>query len=90
VIHFSYFVYKESMPLHVSGFTRPSSGGSAKLLCGVIACVECVFTACRLGFHRKQHAVNTRSTHAITPHNNFAEPPEDGRVKPETCRGIDS
>jgi hypothetical protein len=28
--------------------------------------------------------------HTITPNSNCAEPPEDGRVMPETCRGIDS
>jgi hypothetical protein len=55
------------MPLHFSGVTRPTSGGSAQLLFGVIACVGCVLATC-----------------------NCAEPPEDGRVTPETCRGIDS
>jgi hypothetical protein len=78
------------MPLHVSGVTRPSSGGSAQLLFGVIVCVGCVLAACRLWFHRNLHAVNTHPTHAITPHSNCAEPPEDGRITPETCRGINS
>jgi hypothetical protein len=32
------------MPLHVSGVTRPSSGGSAQMLFGVITCVRCVLT----------------------------------------------
>jgi hypothetical protein len=36
------------MHLHVSGVTGPSSGGSALLLFGVIVCVGCVLTACRL------------------------------------------
>jgi hypothetical protein len=36
------------MPLHVSGVNRPSSGGSAQKLFGVIMCVGCVLTACRL------------------------------------------
>jgi hypothetical protein len=31
----------------------------------------------------------THPTHAITPKSNCAEPPNDGRVTPETCRGID-
>jgi hypothetical protein len=78
------------MPLHVSGVTRPSSGGSAQIQFGVIACVGCVLTACRLRHHRNLHAVNTNSTHIITPNSICAEPPEDGRVTPETCRGNDS
>jgi hypothetical protein len=53
------------MPLHVSGITGPSSGGSAQMKFGVIMCV-------------------------ITPNCICAEPSEDWRVKPETCRGIDS
>jgi hypothetical protein len=56
----------------------------------VIACVGCVLTACGLRETRNIQAVNTHPTHAITPNNNCAEPPEDGRVTPETCRGIDS
>jgi hypothetical protein len=40
--------------------------------------------------NRNMHAVNTHTTHAITPNRRCAEPPEDGRVTPETCRGIDS
>jgi phosphoribosylformylglycinamidine (FGAM) synthase-like enzyme len=71
------------MPLPVSGVTRPSSGGSAQLLFGVIACVRCVLTA-----HRNLHAVNTHHTHAVTPNSNCAEPSEDERVTPETCRGL--
>jgi hypothetical protein len=43
-----------------------------------------------LQLHCDLHAVNTHPTHAITPNSNCAEPPEDGRVTPETCRGIDS
>jgi hypothetical protein len=35
------------------------------------------------------HAVNTHPTHAITPNSICAEPPEDGWVMPETCRGSD-
>jgi hypothetical protein len=58
------------------------------MLFGVIACVECVLTACGLQFNL--HAVNTHPSHAVTPNNNCAEPPEDGRVTPETYRGIDS
>jgi cellulose synthase/poly-beta-1,6-N-acetylglucosamine synthase-like glycosyltransferase len=34
--------------------------------------------------------VNTHPTHTITPKRNYAQPPEDGRVTPETCRGNDS
>jgi hypothetical protein len=34
------------MHLHVSGFTCPSSGNSAQMLFGVIACVGCVLIAC--------------------------------------------
>jgi hypothetical protein len=78
------------MPLHVSGVTRPSSGGSAQLLFGVIVCAGCVLTTCRLRWNCNLHAVNAHPTHAITLNNNCAEPPEDGRVTPETCRGIDS
>jgi hypothetical protein len=40
--------------------------------------------------HRNLHAVNTQPPHAITPNSICAEPPEDGRVTLETCRGIDS
>jgi hypothetical protein len=75
------------MPLHVSGVNRPSSGGSAQLLYGVTACVGYVLNACSLRL--KLHAFNTHPTHAITPDNNCAELPEDGRVTPETCIGID-
>jgi hypothetical protein len=39
--------------------------------------------------HRNLHAVNTHPTHVITPNSFCAEPPEDGRVTPETCRDID-
>jgi hypothetical protein len=89
------------MPLHVSGVTGPSSGGSAQLLFGVTVWVGCVLTACQLFRSAGQpacsqhtlynlHAVNTHPTHVITPNSNCAEPPEDGRVTPETCRGIDS
>jgi hypothetical protein len=49
-------------------------------LCIKSQCVTC----------RNLHAVNTHSTHAITPSSNCAEPPEDEHVKPETCKGIDS
>jgi hypothetical protein len=40
--------------------------------------------------NRNLHAVNTHLTHAITPNSICAEPPEDGRVTTETCRGADS
>jgi hypothetical protein len=53
------------------------------MLFGVIACVGCVLTACRLQCNR--HAVNTHLTHALTPNSICAQPPEDGRVTPETC-----
>jgi hypothetical protein len=36
-------------------------------------------------FYRNLHAVNTHPTHEITPNNICVEPPEDGRVTPETC-----
>jgi hypothetical protein len=36
------------------------------------------------------YVVNTHPTHVITPNSICAEPPEDGRVMPETCRDIDS
>jgi hypothetical protein len=78
------------MPLHVSGVTRPSPGGSAQMLFGVTAGVGCVLTTCRLRFHCNLHAVNTHPRHAVTPNSNCAEPHEDGRVTPETCRGIGS
>jgi hypothetical protein len=69
------------MPLHVPGVTRSYSGNSAQMLFGVL-------TTCRL--HRNLHVVNTHLTYVITPNSICAEPPEDGRVTPETCRGIDS
>jgi hypothetical protein len=47
------------MPLHVSGFARPSSGGSAQMLFGVITCVGCVLATCRLQLHL--HIVSTQS-----------------------------
>jgi hypothetical protein len=67
------------------------------MLFGVIVCIGCVLTAtvvmltaCRLRWnHRNLHAVNTHPTHSITPNSNCAEPPADGRVTSETCRGID-
>jgi hypothetical protein len=34
------------------------------------------------------HAVNTNFTQEVTPNSICAEPPEDGRVTPETCRAI--
>jgi hypothetical protein len=71
------------MPLHVLGVTRPSSGGCAQMLFGVITWVGCVLTECRLGFH-------THPMHVITPNSICAEAPEDGRVTPETSKGIDS
>jgi hypothetical protein len=70
------------MSLHVSVVTRPSSGGSAQMLFGVIVCVGCVW-------NRNLHAVHTHPTHALTPNSICAEPPEDGRVPPETSRCID-
>jgi hypothetical protein len=39
-------------------------------------CVDCVQDAVEL--------------HVITPNSICAEPPEDGRVTPKTCRGTDS
>jgi hypothetical protein len=39
---------------------------------------------------RTLHTVKIHPTHAITPNNICAEPPEDRRVTPETCRDIDS
>jgi hypothetical protein len=44
----------------------------------------------RVRWNHNLHADNTHPTHAITPNSNSTEPPEDGRVTPETCRGIDS
>jgi hypothetical protein len=41
-------------------------------------------------WNRNLHVVNTHPTHVITPNIICAEPPEDERVMPETCRGIDS
>jgi hypothetical protein len=40
--------------------------------------------------NRNQHAVHTHPTYAITPNSKFTEPPENERVTPEKCRGIDS
>jgi hypothetical protein len=48
----------KSMPLHVSGITCPSSGGSAQMLFGVIAYVGCVLTA---------HAITPNSICAELP-----------------------
>jgi hypothetical protein len=62
------------MPVHVSGVTRPSSGDSAKMLFGVITCVVCVDYV---------HVVNT-------PNSICVEPPENGRVTPETYKGTGS
>jgi hypothetical protein len=78
------------MPLHVSGVTYPSSGDSLQMLLGVITCVGCVMTTCRLRFYRNLHVVKKHPTHAIAPSSICTGPPEDGRVTPETCRGIDS
>jgi hypothetical protein len=61
------------MPLRVSGVSRSSSGGYEQVLFGGTAGGGGVLTACRLRF---------------TPNSNFAEPPEDGLVTPETRRGI--
>jgi hypothetical protein len=41
-------------------------------------------------WNRNLHAVNIHATHLIIPNSICAEPPEDGPVTPETCRGIDS
>jgi hypothetical protein len=57
---------------------------------GVITCVGCVLSACRLRWNPNLHAVNTHPTHVITPNSFCADPPEDGRVTPETCKGTDS
>jgi hypothetical protein len=55
-------------------------------LCTVAVWCNCV----QMRWNRNLHAVNTHPTHAITPNSNCAEPPEDGRVTPETSTGIDS
>jgi hypothetical protein len=73
------------MPLHISGVTCPSSGVCTQLLLGVIAYVACVLTACR---NRNPHAVKTHPTHATAPNINCTEPPEDGRVTPETVEAL--
>jgi hypothetical protein len=49
--------------------------------------LDTLFLVCLLGVN---DSVNTHSTHVITPNSICAEPPEDGRVTPETCRGIES
>jgi hypothetical protein len=43
----------------------------------------------QVAVNRKLPAVNTHPTHVITLNCICAEPPEDGRVTLETCRGID-
>jgi hypothetical protein len=43
----------------------------------------------RRRFHPNLHVVNTHPMHVITPNSICAQPPEDGRVTPETCRGIE-
>jgi hypothetical protein len=37
-----------------------------------------------------QEALHTHPMHPVTTNSNRVEPPVDGRVTPETCRGIDS
>jgi hypothetical protein len=49
-------------------------------LCTVAIWCNFMLTACRLRFLRTQLHQNS----------NCAEPPEDGRVTAETCKGIDS
>jgi hypothetical protein len=44
----------------------------------------------RAGCDHDLHLVNTHHTQVITPNSICAEPPEDVRVTPETCRGIHS
>jgi hypothetical protein len=54
-------------------------------------CVRRMFVDCvQLAENRNLHTFNTHPTRAITPNSICAEPPEDGQVTPETCRGIDS
>jgi hypothetical protein len=49
-------------------------------------CVDYVqFAVEPVQFHLNLHVVNTQASHVITPNSIFAEPPEDGRVTPETC-----
>jgi hypothetical protein len=43
-----------------------------------------------LQWNCNMHVVNTHPTHVITPNIVCAKPPEDERLMPETCRGIDS
>jgi hypothetical protein len=76
------------MLLYVSGVTRPCLGGSAQMLIAETVCVA-VLTACGWRrFHCNLHAVNTHPTQALTPNGICAEPLVDGRVTPETYRGI--
>jgi hypothetical protein len=49
-----------------------------------------LLAVCRLRYHHNLHTANTHPTHEIAPNSNCVEPPEDGRVTPETCTGIDS
>jgi hypothetical protein len=52
------------MPLHVSGFTRPPSGGSAHMLYGVISCVGCVVTSGGCGGVPPQPARSQHTSYA--------------------------
>jgi hypothetical protein len=62
--------------------------------CTVAIWCNCVRGMCvdrvQVAVNCNPHATNTHPTHAIAPNSNCAEPPEDGRVTLETCRGIDS
>jgi hypothetical protein len=51
---------------------------------------QCLYMFRALLANRNMHAVNTHPTHVITPNYICAEPPEDERVTPKTCRGTGS
>jgi hypothetical protein len=72
------------MPVQVSDVTHPSSGGFAQMLIGVLTCVGLRVDYVQVA--RSQHTSYARNyTNSIC-----ADPPENGRVTPKTCRGIDS
>jgi hypothetical protein len=61
-------------PLHVSGVKHPSSGGTALAVFGV-SCVHL-------------QPANSYKCTQLTPKTVSVVPSEDGRLTPETCRGL--
>jgi hypothetical protein len=72
------------MPLHVPGVTRPSSGGAAQLLFGVITCVGCVLTV--------REAVEPQPARSYVSwlHQDWSETPILVQLTDKHARGIPS